>query len=44
MGTLFNGVVHIERCGVPNGHAGYLPTPFEHLVIPFSGEIQARAA
>ena len=43
VGKLFNGVVHIERFGVPNGQAGYLPTPFEHLPIPFSGEIKIAA-
>jgi len=41
---LFNGLACIERSGVLNGQAGSLPTPFEHLVMPFAGEILIRAA
>ncbi len=33
-----------KECGVSNGKAEYLPTPFEHLVMPFAGEILIRAA
>ncbi len=28
---------------VPNGKAESLPTPFEHVVMPFSGEIRIAA-
>jgi len=31
------------RVGVPKGKGGYLPSPLEHLVIPFSGEIKLAA-
>jgi hypothetical protein len=38
------GVNLQQEGGAPNGKEGYLPTPFDHLVIPFSGEIPAHAA
>ncbi len=41
---LFNGLASIESCGISNGEAGYLPHPFEHLVMPFAEEIQVRVA
>jgi hypothetical protein len=32
-----------KECGVSDGQAGYLLTPFEHLPIPFSGELRVAA-
>lgn len=43
VGKLFNGVVHIERSGVPNRNVSLSMSSVAHLVMPFAGELRIVA-
>lgn len=43
VGKLFNGVVHIERSGVPNRNVNLSMSSLARFVIPFSREMSIAA-